>query len=578
MARQEAYGRRESIMGLLRGQTQQTQPAWFPAPVAGINRTDSLAALPPIEAYSIINLVSATQGVGARPGFTNHAINIGGSITTEVRTVMPFNDVSREAAQQRDRLFAFTNQGIYNVTAPVTNPALMPIYDGLGSNTVLSTGWEVKGGDAGWCSCINFTTAAFSDGKHYLVACDIINGYHIYDPDGGGANVGRWYKVKSGNSGPVIEGVDPTKFSQVCSWKGRLLFCETNTSRVWYLTPGTITGTGASKPQPIDMGSRFNYGGFIKGCYSWTYDGGAGIDDFLVAISSSGDVIVWQGISPGDPSFQIKGTWYIGDVPRGRRIADDHGGDLMVLGSLGLLPMSQMVQGGREGDQKYITYKVQDLVRTFFRDQGNLWGWNIKSVPSYGGYIINVPRLESGDYVGLYLTFTTQAWSITSGIPSLDWAEYRNKQYFSTYDGRVCVLEGHVDTEQVSQNVFQDNPISWSLLTGFQSFDAPANWKAVQLIRPVFLAEQLPVYTVAARYDFDISLPTPVDPPPILAGALWDVARWDVGVWGGGYISEQPTIGAVGLGRWVAVALSGRSSVETNLIGFNMLFKPGGML
>jgi hypothetical protein len=578
MARQQAYGRKESIMGLLRGQAQQIQSAWFPAPTMGINRTDSLGDLQPTEAFILNNMVASANGVAVRAGFTNHVTDIGNSTTTEVRTVFPFNDVSRDKSLSRDRLFAFTDQGIYDVTNAGSNPALMPIYDGLGSNTVLSTGWVTKGGDAGWVCALNFTTAATANGKHYLLACDIVNGYHVYDPDGGGANIGRWYKVTQGNSGQAIEGIDPTKFSHVVSWKGRLIFTETDSSRAWYLTPGTITGTGASKPVAIDMGSRFVFGGFLKGCFSWTYDGGAGVDDFLVAISSAGDVIVWQGIAPGDESFQIKGVWYIGDVPRGRRVADDYGGDLLMLGSLGLIPISALVQGGREGEAKYLTYKVQDLVRRFFREQGNLWGWNLRSIPAFGGYVVNTPRGLSQTYIGLYMAFTTQSWSTISDVPSLDWAEFRNAQYFSTYDGRICTLGGSIDTTQVSSGVFTEDPIAWQLVTGFQAFDAPANWKAVQLIRPVFLATQLPLYNVAARYDFDIALPQVVDPPPTTVGAKWDIALWDVDSWGGGFVTEQPTIGAVGVGRWVAVTLSGRSSVATNLLGFNLLYKPGGLL
>jgi hypothetical protein len=565
-------------MGLLRGQTQQTQPVWFPAPTSGINRTDSIGALEPTEAYILTNMVSSAQGVAVRAGFTNHVTDIGNLTTTQVRTLAPFNDVTRDATLARDRMFAFTDQGIYDVTNAGSNPTLMPIYDGLGGTTILSTGWVNKGGDAGWVCALNFTTAATANGKHYLLACDEDNGYHVYDPDGGGANVGRWYKVLTGNSGQTIEGIDPTKFAHVTSWKGRLIFTENDSSRSWYLTPGTITGTGASKPVAIDMGSRFVYGGFLKGCYTWTYDGGAGVDDFLVAISSAGDVVVWQGISPSDTSFQIKGVWYVGDVPRGRRIADDYGGDLMILGSLGLIPISAMVQGGREGEAKYLTYKVQDLVRKFYRDQGNQWGWNISSIPAFGGYIINVPRENAVDYLGLYMSFTTQAWSVMQSVPALDWTEFRNKQYFSTYDGRICILGGAIDTTQVSSGVFTEDPISWQLLTGFNSFEAPANWKAVQLIRPVFLATQLPTYNVAARYDFDITVPQPIDPPPVTVGARWDIALWDVATWGGGFVSEQPTIGAVGMGRWVAVALAGRSSVPTNLLGFNLLYKPGGML
>jgi hypothetical protein len=562
---------------MLRGQQQLATQFFFPAPTGGLNRTDSVGGLPITEAYTLVNLVSATQGVSVRPGYTNHTTAIGNSASTEVRTLAAFNDVTRDKLLARDRMFAFTNQGIYDVTAAGSNPVLQDIYLGVGGAVIDSTGWKVKGGDAGWVSYVNFTNAAAAGGKHYFIACDLINGYHLYDPDGGGAGIGRWYKVTQGNSGQTIEGIDPTLLVQVCSWKGRLIFTEVDASRAWYLTPGAILGTGASKPVAIDMGTRFNYGGFLKGCYTWTYDGGAGIDDFLVVVSSGGDVVVWQGIAPGDASFQIKGVWYIGDVPRGRRIASEYGGDMLVMGSLGLLPISALVEGGREDETKYITYKIQSLLRRYFALQGFEWGWNISSVPVYGGVIVTLPR-QNGIDTQLFVSSTLQAWSVLEAIPAIDWCQFRNKEYIGTYDGRVVLVGGSIDTRQVAIGNYTEDSVYWSMLTSFQPMENPAIWKAVQLIRPVWLAERLPTYAIAARYDFDIAVPQAVDPPPQTAQSLWDVALWDLSYWGGQFVTEQPVIGANNLGRWVAVALSGRSNVPTNLIGFNMIYTVGGLL
>lgn len=579
MPKNLSIGRRNAVEGMLRGQMQQAKSFFFPAPTGGLNRTDSIGALPVTDAYILENMVASAQGIAVRPGNVNHVTAIGNSETTEVRTIAAFNDVTRDKSLTRDRLFAFTNQGIYDVTNSTSNPTLMTIYDGFGGAAPIagSPGWGIKGGDAGWVSSVNFTTAAVANGKHYLVACDIVNGYHIYDPDGGGANVGRWYKITQGNSGNTIEGIDPTKLVQVCSWKGRLIFAEVDSSRAWYLTPGAILGTGASKPVAIDMGSRFNYGGFLKGCYSWTYDGGAGIDDFLVAVSSGGDVVVWQGISPSDSGFQIKGVWYIGDVPRGRRIVSDFGGDIFLMGSLGIIPISQLVQGGRENEATYATYKIQTLVRRYFQLKGTEWGWNISSVPVYGGVVVTVPFVDD-TYFQLFISTALQAWSVLSGVKAIDWCEFRNTQYISTYDGRVLRVTGAVDTVQNAPGVFSEDPIQWKLLTSFQPLDDPSIWKAVQFIRPVFLAEQLPTYTIAARYDFDVRVPQPVDPPPATSQARWDIAQWDFAYWGGQFVTEQPTIGAAGYGRWVSVALSGRSSVPTNLVGFNLIYNTGGLL
>jgi hypothetical protein len=275
----------------------------------------------------------------------------------------------------------------------------------------------------------------------------------------------------------------------------------------------------------------------------------------------------------------MKGIWYVGDTPRGRRICSDAGGDLLILSSFGLVPISSLVQGAREGDTRFLTYKVQSLVRNLFRRSYNDWGWNLCSLPSLGGYLVLSPRIVTADaYFSLYVSLTQQAWSELFNVPALDACQFRGVEYIATYDGRICAIAGNVDTTQNSPGVFTDDPIDWRMITSFQPYGSPANWKGVQLIRPVFVAEQLPTYSISARYDFDITLPNATDPPPLVNVARWDLALWDNAYWGGQFITEQPTIGAEGLGRWVALAMSGRSSKPTAIVGFNVIYKTGGML
>lgn len=321
-------------------------------------------------------------------------------------------------------------------------------------------------------------------------------------------------------------------------------------------------------------------GGYIKGCYAWTYNGGAGFDDFLVAISSTGDVVVWEGISPADASFQIKGVWYVGEVPRGRRIADEFGGDLFIIGALGVLPLSRLVAGGSdESADKYITHKIQNLVRNFLRDRSRAFGWSITSHPSQGLVVLNAPQdtLDQA-YKQLVLSQQANAWSVFEGINALHWETWHASEYAALTDGRVVRLSGNVDTQQTAKDTFSETAIGWSLLTAYDSLDTPANWKRIHFIRPLFLTEQLPMYAVQAIYDFSLQVPVPIDPPPIVSGTKWDISKWDIDIWGGSYVTEQPVIGASGIGRWVAVSLQGQSTKLVSLVGFDLIGEVGGML
>jgi hypothetical protein len=375
-----------------------------------------------------------------------------------------------------------------------------------------------------------------------------------------------------------VSEVNPDLLVQVVSWKGRLIFSEGNSSRSWYFPPGAVTAPTGAKAIAIDQGSRFTTGGFLKGCFSWTYDGGAGIDDFLVAISSAGDIVVWQGNGPADTAFQVKGVWQVGASPQGRRVADTFGGDLLIIGAAGVIPLSAVVTGNPDLQEASITKKIQGLVREYFLRRGQEFGWGITNHPANGGIIINAPVSTDGEYFQLFMSTQTNAWSLMVDIPSLHWESFQGQDWIATSDGRIMKWTGTIDEVQEADNTLTETDIQWQLLTSYQSLEAPANWKRIHFIRPLFLAEQLPVYAVQARYDFSLTIPQPVDPPPLTVGARWDIALWDIAYWGGGFVTEQPVIGATGIGRWFAIALSGKSRYTTSLVGFDAIGDIGGML
>jgi hypothetical protein len=582
MARQFTIGRANAVKGMMNGGQQLAAGMHWPAPLGGLNTLDGLTLMPETDCVRLNNLLPTRYGLEVRPGTINKCVLIGGNTTTEIRSVMPFTDVSRDRTLGKDRVFAVTDQGIYDITTSTSNPTLMGIYNANVPGTLLSTGWGIKGGDAGWCSFVNFSTALEVGGAHYLIVCDLVNGYHYYDPDGGGAGIGRWYKMQLGNSGSgTLEGIDPTKLVQVCSWKGRLLFTEVDNSRGWYLTPGAISGTGASKPVSIDFGSRFVAGGFLKMITTWTVDGGASIDDYLVVLGSGGDVVIWDGISPADANFQIKGQWFLGEFPRGRRVADTFGGDLLILSANGIIPLSQLVQGLQDTNEAYTTRKVQGLVRERVKAQGRDWGWSVTFHPSYSNVVVNLPYdIETKRYSQLVFNTTQQAWMVQDGIPSLSWAPWQGKEFIGTNDGRVLQWTGPFDTvpDSLNSSTYIQQAIVFYLLTSFQDLGAPGKWKRLQFIRPIFVASQLPIYQAAARYDFDVEIPNAIAPPPATIGALWDVAKWDQAEWGGGLVTTQPTIGARGVGRFVAIALSGRADHVCSLVGFDLIGDTGGLL
>lgn len=511
-------------------QPQLTRQVPLPAPVGGVNAVAAATEMPESDALTLVNMIGGRLGITSRLGYENHVSGLG----AEVRTVIPFAGGTLAA----DRLFAATSAGIYDVStgAPVSKVTF--------SN---------NGDDAGWGTFTGFSTL----GGHFILYADEANGLYRYTQ-----STDTWAPVTD------ITGITGSEVAFVTAWKNRLWLVKRGTGDAYFLDVGVIAGTARRQ----GFGSKFRAGGYLVGLWSWTRDGGAGVDDFLVAISSAGDVLVYQGSDPAVAgAFEQTGSWFVGGVPAGRRIAGDFGGDLLVLSTLGAVPMSRIITGTLGPDQ-YTTQKIQPLFNTYATDRGSLRGWSLRIHPEENALLINMP-LVGQRYEQFAMSLGTGGWSLLSGVPSLSSEVWRGKLYFGTPDGRVCVAKGGLD---------DGAPVEWWGQTSFQTGGQLVR-KRIHSIQPLLVAQGTkPGIEVQARYDFDTA-PVSATPPAPDTGALarWGTAVWNQARWPGGTVrwssTGGPWRGASGTGHYASVAFRGRSNDRTTLMGFNIRFDTGGI-
>ncbi len=159
--------------------------------------------------------------------------------------------------------------------------------------------------------------------------------------------------------------------------------------------------------------------------------------------------------------------------------------------------------------------------------------------------------------------------------------EWIGKVYFGTVDGRVCVMDVTVDDVKITPPAegLNGNPIKFSILTTFQNFNEPALFKRGKYIRPQFLSTQEPAVTSKFRYDYDLGEVLNTTNLGQLQGGLWDVGLWDVALWETGVPNGYAEVtGGWGLGRTVAVAMSGETRAETTLINWDVIWDTGAPL
>jgi len=411
---------------------------------------------------------------------------------------------------------------------------------------------------------MSFSQVTNDAGAHFLLAADEVNGLYVYTE-----STGLWTIPTI--TGPTNGAAD---IAFVMSWKQRVWYIEKNSTSSWYSDVGAFFGPVTE----FNFGSRFRYGGNLSAIYDWTLDSGEGPDDYLVAVSRGGDVIIYSGTDPSSTAtFGIIGLWFVGEMPFGRRIGSLYGGDLLLLSTYGLISVTALTQGVDPFSMEAsLTWKIQSAVQDLMARTKDTFGWEIKIHPNLSRLIIATPKELSQPNVQFVYELNLKAWSTWADMPILTSEIHKGKSYFGASTVDVWLIEGTQDNVTLAAPVPQQ--IDWELLTSFQDLGSPEIFKRIQFIRPIFLSSSTPSYDVVAKYDYDLSdIPSPINASAGAVG-VWDTGLWDVALWGGGLFPFQPTIGGSGLGKTVAIRLRGRSLADTTLIAIGLQWDDGGML
>lgn len=533
-------------VGMKGGFSVPNQQLTRPVPVlppTSVNQVDPLVAMDPRDAIFMYNMISFRYGTKVRQGYKQWATTVGPG---GVKTILPYTG----SVLLKDRLFAMGTDGIYNVSTSVAAPAVAFSFSG-GATTNSGIGiWQAV-----------TTTAGF-----FAAYCDEDKGYHLYTE-----STDTWAAV----TGAQVTGVDPATFCFVMSFKERLWFIQKGTSSAWYLPTGAILGAATQ----FNFGNKFKHGGTLQALYTWTIQGSAGPQNYLVAISSSGEILIYGGNDPSDATnFAIIGSWYIGTVPIGRRVAGNIGGDLYILSIAGLQPLNKIVQGNQTQIENIeVSRKISPAIRSAMLVSFLQNGWEVKLYPSQDALFVVSPQQTGFPNIQFVQSLNNQGWSVFQSVPMFTGDVWEGNFYFGGLDGNVYLFQGDTDN-QPRTGVSAGNNIVSSCLGSFQDYEEPGQYHLPQFIRPVFLSAANPAFSVSVRFDYNISevlLPGTAAPS---VGSLWDVAIWDVAIWGGAVFEVESVAGASGIGRAMAIGLQMSTSAETTLIRYDLMFQSGGML
>lgn len=455
----------------------------FPAPTRGWNARDPLGGMQPTDAVQLDNYFPTTADVELRGGTLNSVTGM----TNPVETLAPYSSGSAR------KLWAFSGTKIYDASVAGAAPAA--------SVTGLT--------NARW----QFTQFSTS-GAHYLPCVNGVDKMQVY-------NGSAWQQVTAVSVPIAITGVDTATLAGVWVFKKRLFFVTTNTMSAWYLAVDSIGGIATA----LDLGPQFKLGGYLMAGGTWTRDGGDGMDDLCVFVSSMGEVLVYQGDDPSDAAhWALIGRYTIGS-PIGRRCLIQTGADLAIISIDGIAGLSQIISLDRAATNKVA---LSDRIRNAFnleaQTHGSEFGWCAESYPRGGFVVFNIPQMENSLQYQFVLNTTTGAWCRFLGQNANCWALFSERLYFGDNSGNVVLADEGQDDN--------GNVIEGTVFTAFQRQNGNSHFKKYEMLRPIVLGDVGLTFSVSLQTDFDTQIVSNfVQSDTDTSDSDWNVATWNVSAW-----------------------------------------------
>lgn len=515
----------------------------IPAPVGGLNARESIANMPPIDAAILENFFPNTTSVDLRNGSVTWQEGLPGW----AETVMAYNPGNANSS----KLFAVSTNGagadIYDVTQKGGTPAQLV----TGLSTARLTYTNVAN-VAGW----------------YLYACagNGVDYPQVYN----GTN---WQQV-TGVSTPfaltgtdILTGgaIDPRTLSCPTEQVQRLWFIQQNTCAVYFLPVGQIGGALSA----LNLQQFFTLGGSIVGMCSWTIDNINGVNVFTAFLSSEGEVLAYQGTDPTSAStWALLGHFILG-IPVGARPFVRYAGDVCVINSDGLYPLSKALMADRNAEKEAVSAKIQNLINSDVANYSANFGWQVVVYPQGKKLLVNVPYVTDSNCYQYVMNTITGAWSKFTGWNAACWETQVNNLFFGT-DGAVMLADtGDNDNGADITGLAQQ---------AFNYLGAPGYNKIVSMVRPIFLTSGTVTPVVAVNTDFKTVLPTST-PSYEVTGTEWDTVLWDTAPWSSPSDAQANWLGVGGIGKAVTIymkIMSQGQNVQWQATDY--LYQLGGIL
>lgn len=441
----------------------------YPSPTGGWNARDSVADMKPDQAVFLDNWFPGFGQVTLRKGYIEHATGMVG----HVQMLATFDNGATS------KLLAAANGNIWDITSS-------------GAASSLGSG--------------------FNNDKWYYGQMDdktaFVNGQDTpqkYD--------GTTLSALS------ITGPTATDLIGIHVHKERSYFWPVNSSSLWYSANKALGGTLTE----FNLKTVVSKGGSIMAVGTWSRDAGDGMDDFLVIVMSTGQVVVYQGLSPADSAWSRVGVYQTGE-PIARQAVINIGGDLIIMTYDGFIPMTAVMSKGEFAKDSTINDRIRGAVQDAANLYGTNYGWKGVYYPNGSMGIFNIPLVENSQTQQFVVNTSTGAWCRFKDIQANDWIVFNKQLYFASSGGKVY----KADTG------FNDNgsDIQGDAMPAFSYMKT----KQIKIFTGLYIIlSSEGAVPVEARIATDFATPTVSVASSTFpaTGTAWDDGVWDAFDWAG---------------------------------------------
>ena len=287
-----------------------------------------------------------------------------------------------------------------------------------------------------------------------------------------------------------------TELCNVSAYRTRLYFIQRNSMTMWYdKSAGSVFTTASGTLDSYDFSGIFRRGGYLLFAGSYTNQTGVSSQDYFMAVSSEGEIVMYSGSSPDATSSDAGGAWnlvahFIIGKPLGQKAFIRVNQDVWILTQQGVVPVSALFQTDPEQALNIVSYKVNPLITQYATQVSLSEMWSGFFYPAGRRVYIVLPDSGSSSTLLVY-SIDTKSWTqfaLFSGEHSVAACKYNSLPFYGSNTG--IVYQGETGYADAVGATGTGESIRFSGRTAFSFYGSRGNYKAFKDIRPILKAKR----------------------------------------------------------------------------------------